>query len=403
MHRFVLPFLPLLLAADWPQHLGPTRNAHSTEMGLLRLWPKDGPAVLWNKDVGSGWAGPVVSGERLIVFHRVENDEVLECLDPSNGKALWKVAHRTRYMDDFNFDDGPRSTPLIADNTVYTLGADGDLRACSLENGKLLWERNVNKDYRVTKGFFGAATSPLLVDGKLLVNVGGKGAGVVAFDAKTGDEKWKSGDDAVSYSSPVLGKLGGEELAIFFTREGLLAVKPANGEIRYQHPWRPRLQASVNAATPIASEGRVYLSTSYGTGAIVLEVNKGKLESVWEGDKSISNHYSTPVLVKGFLYGIDGRQEGGRAELRCVEWATGKVRWSEKAFGCAGLINADGLILACRENGNVVLIDPSPDGYKELAQAAVLDSPVRAHPALANGRLFVRDSKKLIALEVGKK
>lgn len=370
---------------------------------MLRIWPKEGPTILWKKDIGSGWAGPVVVGDRLIAFHRIESEEIIECLDPANGKSLWRVAHRTRYVDDFNFDEGPRSTPIVEGNAVFTLGADGDLRACALDSGKLLWERNVNKDYSVAKGFFGAATSPLVVDGMLLVNVGGKGASVVAFDIKTGDEKWKSGDDAVSYSSPVLGKLGGEELAIFFTREGLLAVKPVNGEIRYQHPWRPRLQASVNAATPIASDGRVYLSTSYGTGAIVLEVNKGKLESVWEGDKSISNHYSTPVLVKGFLYGIDGRQEGGRATLCCVAWSTGKVRWTEKNFGCAGLIHADGLILACRENGNVVLLDPSPESYKELAQASVLDSPVRAHPALANGRLFVRDSKKLIALKVGGK
>jgi outer membrane protein assembly factor BamB len=395
--------LPLFLAADWPQHLGPNRDGHSTETGLLRAWPKDGPARLWTRDVGTGWAGPAVVGDRLILFHRVGNEELVEALGVANGKSVWKSAYRTRYVDEFNFDNGPRATPLIADGKVFTLGADGDLRAWDFQTGKALWDRNVNKDYRVGKGYFGAATSPVLAAGKLLVNVGGKGASVVAFDPATGKELWKAGDDEVSYSSPVLAKIDGEELTVFFTREGLLAVTSEKGEVKYTHPWRPRLNASVNAATPIAVDNRVYLSTSYGTGAIVLELGKGKAEEVWKGDHSLSNHYNTPVYVKGHLYGIDGRQEGGQARLRCVAWDTGKVRWTQDGFGCAGLIHADGLVIACVENGDVVLFEPSAESYKELARATVLGAPVRALPALSGGRLFVRDGKTLVALEVGKK
>jgi hypothetical protein len=153
----------------------------------------------------------------------------------------------------------------------------------------------------------------------------------------------------------------------------------------------------------VVAGDRVFLSTAYSTGAILLAVKSGKLEVVWQGENILSCHYNTPLLIKGHLYGIDGRQEGGQASLRCVEWDTGKVKWTKESFGCAGLIHADGLLLACPENGDVVLIDPSPEGYKELGRAAVLDSPVRALPALAGGRLFVRDGKKLVALEVGKK
>lgn len=402
MRRAILVFLPCLIAADWPQLLGPNRDGHSPETGLLRTWPKDGPTVVWKKDAGRGWAGPAVAGERLILFHRVGDEEVVECLEPATGKQTWKSAYRTRYVDDFNFDDGPRATPLIAEHRVFTLGADGDLRAWDLESGKAMWDRNIIKEYRVPKGFFGAATSPILADGKLLINVGVKGASVVAFDPASGKEIWKAGDDGVSYSSPVVGKFGGEELAIFFTRQGLLALVPKTGEMRYQYPWRPRINASVNAATPIVADNRVYLSCSYSTGAVVLEAKKGKLEEVWQGDNIISNHYNTPVLVKGFLYGIDGRQEGGQAQLRCVDWNTGKVKWSKEAFGCAALIAADGLLIACPENGDVVLIEPSSDSYKELARASVLGSPVRALPALSGGRLFVRGGKKLVALQVGK-
>lgn len=401
MYRLLLAAVPFLVAADWPQHLGPERNGHSTETGLLRTW-KDGPAVLWTKDVGHGWAGAVVAGDRLILFHRVGEDETVECIEPATGKATWKSAYRTRYEDDFRFDDGPRATPLIAGKKIYTFGADGDLRAWDLESGHGLWNRNVNRDYKVQKGFFGAATSPLLAGGKLLLNVGTKGAGVVAFDPETGKEIWKTSDDAVSYSSPVLATLGGEELAVFFTREGLLAVTPDKGDVRHKFPWSSRAHASVNAATPIVSGDRVYISSSYNTGAVVLETKGGKLEEVWQSDDVLSNHYNTPVLVKDHLYGIDGRQEGGQARLRCVEWNTGKVRWTKEAFGCAAIISADGLLIASPENGDVVLIEPSAEEYKELARAHVLDAQVRALPALSGGRLFVRDGKKLVALQVGK-
>src|SRR5262249_23667033 len=153
---------------------------------------------------------------------------------------------------------------------------------------------------------------------------------------------------------------------------------------------------------PVIAADRVFLSTAYNTGAVVLQLKGGKLEDVWQGEDILSAHYNTPVLLKDFLYGIDGRQEGGQAQLRCVEWTTGKVRWSKAAFGCSSLIAADGLLIATPENGDVVLIDPSPDRYQELARANLLDAPVRAIPALAGGRLFVRDNKKLIALQVGK-
>jgi outer membrane protein assembly factor BamB len=255
----------------------------------------------------------------------------------------------------------------------------------------------------VPKGFFGVATSPVLASGKLLVNVGAKGAGVVAFDPATGKEVWKAADDGVSYSSPVVAKLGGEDLAVFFTREGLLAVTPDSGEVRCKQAFRPRAQASVSAMTPVVSGDRVFLSTAYQTGAVVLEVKKGKVEEVWQAPDVLDCHYNTPVLLKGHLYGIDGRQESRAAKLKCVEFATGKVRWSKDGFLCTSLIHADGLFLACTESGDVVLFEASPDSYKELARASVLDEPVRAPPALAGGRLYVRDGKKLVALQVGKK
>ena len=182
----------------------------------------------------------------------------------------------------------------------------------------------MNKEYGVAKGYFGCALSPLLAGGKLLLNVGAKGAGVVAFDPATGKELWKAADDPVSYSSPVLAKIGGEELAVFLTRSGLLAVAPEKGEARFRHPFRPRAQASVSAASPVVAGDRVFLSTAYGTGGVLLDLKAGKPAEVWAGNDTLSCHYNTPLLVKGHLYGIDGRQEGGRRP--CGAWNGTRAR-----------------------------------------------------------------------------
>lgn len=401
MRSILIASALLAAAADWPQYFGPNHDGASSETGLARSWPKDGPKLVWEKKAGSGLSGPVVAGGRAILFHRVDADEVVECVEAATGNEIWKKSYRSRYTDDFNFDDGPRSTPLIAGDKVFTLGADGDLSAFELMTGKQLWQRNINKDYQVQKGFFGVATSPMLAGGKLVINVGGKGAGVVAFDPVTGKELWKATDHAVSYSSPITAKIDNEELAIFFTRQGLLAISPNKGEVRYENPWRPRLNASVNAASPIVSGNQIFISTSYGTGAIVLEASKGELKEVWKGDKSLSCHYSTPIRIGDHLFGIDGRQEE-RARMRCVEWKSGKVLWSKPEFGCATLIAADGLILAFTESGELVLIEPSTKEYKELARAVILGTKVRAPHALSGGKVFARDGSKWVCVDVKK-
>jgi len=399
-----IPIIILALAtlgADWPQFLGPQRDSTSPETGLARTWPANGLKVLWELKAGTGWSGPIVAGERAILFHRIDNEEVIDCVDAATGKPIWNHRYKTRYTDDFNFDDGPRSTPTISGNQVFTLGADGDLSAVELATGKPLWHRNLTKDYAPPKGFFGIATSPLVAGGKLIINVGAKGAGVVAFDLAEGKEIWKSTNHGVSYSSPVTATINGEGLAIFFTRQGLLALTVAKGEVRHEFPWRPRIDASVNAAAPIVAGNRIFLTTSYSTGAVLLEADKTELKEIWKNDKSLSCHFNTPVRVSDHLFGVDGRQEG-RPRLRCVEWATGKVLWTKDEFGSASLIHADGLIFAMVESGDLVLFDPSTIEYKELGRASILGSKVRAASALSGGRLYARDGAKWICVDVKK-
>jgi outer membrane protein assembly factor BamB len=390
-----------LFAADWPQWLGPERNGVSTETGLLRSWPKEGPPVVWQTDVGDGYSGPVVAGDWLILFHRVGDEEVVEGLDAASGKERWKFAYPTRYRDLLGKGNGPRSTPLIAGKRVYTFGAEGSMHCLELETGKKVWEHALNDDYRVRQGFFGVGTSPLMDGDLVLVNVGGKGAGIVALDKESGKEVWKATEDAASYSSPVTGTIDGTRSVVFFTREGLQMLDPATGTVRCSKHFRSRLDASVNAATPLVIDGHVFLSACYGTGAVLLKVRKDGADEVWHSDDVLSAHYGTPVRQGDFLYGFDGRQEEG-PRLRCVEWKTGKVRWTQEGFGCGSLVLADGNLIALTEAGDLVLVEAAASAYREKARAGVLAGPCRAQLALANGRVYGRGGRKLVCWNVKK-
>jgi outer membrane protein assembly factor BamB len=388
--------------ADWPQLLGPTRDGHSTETKLSWEWPTTGPSVAWQKDVGSGWAGPVVAAGKLILFHRVGDEEVVACLDSGTGKDVWSFKYATRYRDDFGFDNGPRATPTVADGKVFTLGANGELHAIDFATGNKLWGRQLLTEYGATKGYFGVACSPLFVGGKLLVNVGGKGASVVAFDPATGKELWKALDDPASYSSPTVADLSGKPAAVFLTRTGLKVLDPATGKLLYEFPWRPRIDASVNAATPLVWKDEIFLTVSYSTGAVLLKTKGAEVEDVWSNDKSLSCQYNTPVRVGDYLYGVHGRADVGNAILRCVEWKTGAVKWSRPQFGVGTLIAVDGGILALTEGGDLVRFDASPEKYQERARAKILGKPTRAAPALADGRLYARDGTKLVSVKLTK-
>ncbi|HLW64392.1 MAG TPA: PQQ-binding-like beta-propeller repeat protein [Gemmataceae bacterium] len=397
----ILSFALVAHAADWPQFLGPNRNGTSPETGLLREWPKDGPPKLWEHAAGSGWAGPVAASGKVILFHRVGDEEIVECLNAADGKQKWRFASSTAYVDRFGFDDGPRATPCIAGNNLYTLGAEGRMICLDFDSGKKVWEKDLAGEYKPRPNFFGVGTSPLVEGDRIFVNVGAKGAGIVALDRKTGKELWKATDDEASYSSPTLATIGGKKQLVFFTREGLKVLDPENGSVKHQLPWRSRNPNSVNAAAPVVSDDHIFLSACYETGAILLQVSDGGLKDIWTNDESLSNHYNTSILYKGNLFGIHGRQEYGTA-LRCVEWKTGKVLWSKEHFGCASLILADDLLIATVETGEIVLIEPNLKEYVEKGRFQALDKQVRATSALADGVLFVRDGKKLAACKVKK-
>ncbi len=386
-------------AGDWPQFRGPARDGISNETGLVDSWSKEGPPQVWAKKIGLGYSGPVVAGDRVIVFSRDGDKEVVQCLAAATGKERWKYVSATAYQDDYGKGDGPRATPVIAGSQVFTLGPSGTLTCLELATGKKVWSRPLNEDYAVRKNFFGVGTTPLVEGNLVLVNVGGKGAGIVALARDTGKEVWRASDDAASYSSPVAVTVGGARRVVFFTREGIVVLDPARGTVVYRKRWRARMNASVNAATPVVAGDLLFISASYETGAIVLRIKKDGAEELWKSDDVLSNHYETSIFHDGYLYGFDGRQELG-ARMRCVEMKTGKVRWTKEGFGCGSMVLAEGKLFILTEGGDLVLVRATPEAYRELARARLLQRPCRAPLALAHGRLYLRDDRQVICLDV---
>ncbi|HEY1170162.1 MAG TPA: PQQ-binding-like beta-propeller repeat protein [Verrucomicrobiae bacterium] len=391
-----------LSAQDWPQILGPNRDGIYSGPALATSWSKEGPKVLWQKNVGSGFAGPSVRDGKLILFHRLANEEIIDCLNATNGTNIWQFKYPTAYTDNFGFDNGPRAVPTITSNTVVTFGADGILTALNFKDGTKLWQVNTRKEFGADKGFFGLACSPLVDGSTIIVNIGGENsAGIVAFELVTGKVKWKTNDNEASYSSPAIATINGQRLALVFHRAGLAALGPTDGKVVFDHPWRSRENASVNAATPLIIGNRIFISASYDTGASLFELTGDKPKAIWSNDDSMSNQYATSVHAKGYLYGLHGRHDfPGGTELRCVELATGKVMWTKPGLTPANVLLAGDQLLVLTERGELLSVAATPDEFKLLNRAQILGSNLRNYPALANGTLYARDTKKLVALDL---
>ncbi len=388
---------------DWPQFFGPTRNGVYTGPALSEKWPASGPKVLWRRDVGEGFAGPVVAQGHVILFHRQNGREIVEAFSPDTGATQWKYDYPTVYRDDFGFDEGPRAAPTVVDGVVYTFGAEGKLNALALATGKPIWSEDTAKRFGVEKGFFGAAGSPIVEDGRVIANVGGKEAGIVAFDAKTGKVLWTATKDEASYSSGIAATIGGKRLLVFLTRANLIGLEPATGKVQFQKRWRALQQASVNAATPIIVSNPmgdfIFVSAEYGPGAGVFRVNGATLTPLWTDDDTLNNHYATSVYRDGILYGFHGRQEYGQA-LRAVDFRTGKVQWSQERFLAGSLMLVGDKLLILRESGELVLATATPEAFKPIARAQILPATVRAFPALVGGLLYARNIKTMVCVDL---
>jgi hypothetical protein len=396
-------------AGDWPQILGPHRNGVAAEERIASSWPPGGPRTRWQRDVGRGFAGAAVSKGTVVLFHRVGDQEIVEALAVTTGNPIWKAAFPASYVPMLSDDDGPRVVPIIAQGRVYSYGAMGYLRCLDATTGKVLWERNTFEDLNSKQpvngeppeGYFGIGSSPIIEGDKILVNVGGdtQEAGIVAFALDTGRTVWKATAERASYSSPVAVTIGGVRHVIFITRLNVLSLDPDNGKVRFLFPFGC-LGPTVTAASPVVLDNYVFVTASYGIGSLLAKISGDQAGVLWQDRKILASQYTTCVGAGGCLFGMHGRQDGPRAELRCLDLRARKVLWTEPSFGYATLILVGDKVLILKTDGTLVLAAANPNKYQELARTQVCDNITRALPALSEGLLYVRDTKVLKCVDL---
>jgi outer membrane protein assembly factor BamB len=386
-------------AADWPQWLGPRRDGSSAE--TVAAW-KGELKVLWKQPVGEGHSSPVVAGDKALLFSksREKNYEMIEAFGAADGQRLWQHSYDRGGFKSL-FGNGPRGSPAIADGKVYTFGITGILTCLDYASGKELWQVDTLKQYQAANLFFGASCSPIVEGNLVVVNVGGQGASIVAFDRNSGKEAWKALDDKASYSSPIAIGSGDNRQLVFLTAKRLVAVAAKDGAVVWEFPLVDALAES--STTPVRG-GNVLFGSSITYGGVGLKLDASlKLEKKLWQDGDLTCYFSTPIALGSELYVVTGTKPPAlrtQATLHCIDIATGKKHWSRPKVGTyhASLLRTgDDKLLLLEEAGDLVLLDPNKEKYVELARAKVCGK-TWAHPALADGRLYVRDDRDLICV-----
>ncbi len=384
-------------AQDWPKYRGPAGDGISPETGLLQSWPADGPAELWRIPVGVGYSPLAIADGKVVTMDSDEDSEFLFCVEAATGAQVWRTRIGPLYKS--SYGDGPRSCPTIDGDMVYALGGTGMLSAFNLASGAQIWSIDVVAEFEVEKPdyWFGYGSSPFIAGEMLLLNVGGKdGKSIAALNKQTGEAIWTAHDDYPAYSTPTTVEVAGQRQFVFVTAKNVVAVSPA-GDLLWQYPWGGNV---IKVAKPIfLPPDKIFVSASYGIGAVLLRIKPQfggfAVEEVWK-DNVMSNHFNTSILLGDHLYGFDN------GTLKCIEALTGAERWGKRRLGKGSLIYADGHFIVLNDRGKLVLIEATPEGYIEKGSVQVLSGRSWTPPSLANGRVFVRNQKEMVCLEVAK-
>jgi outer membrane protein assembly factor BamB len=400
---FLTTFDARVRAEDWMCWRGPHHDGISRETGLLPEWPKEGPKQLWKVDLSGGFSAPVVAGGKVFTLTKEKNQEIVLCLDAATGKELWRHGYECDYGAHPTFTGGgmpksrtgPRATPAVVQGRVYSIGATGTVLCLDANTGKKIWQQELLKIGDRTCHTHGYCGSPLVVADRVYVQPGGgNGKSLAALDSKDGHVVWTSLDDPPGQATPVWTEVNGAPQVIFFTGRAAVGIAPQDGRLLWRYPWTTRYD--LNIATPIYADGRVFISSNYGTGAAVFRLKDGgQPERVWKS-LTMQNHISTSVLYEGNLFGFSERR------LRCVDFQTGKVRWDKLGLGRGSLIVAEGNLILLADDGQLLLAKADPVQYAEISRCEVFKKGTLTWtmPVLSDGRLFIRSENALVALDL---
>jgi len=389
----VLLIASCVFAQDWPQWRGLNRDGKVSGFKAPQEWPKE-LTQKWKVTVGSGDATPALVGNKLYVFTRQGDDEVILCLDARSGSELWKSKYAAQAVTGAAArHPGPRSSPTVVDGKVLTVGVGGVLSCLDAATGKLVWRKDPFP--KVVPRFF-TAMSPIVVDGMAITHLGGQGNGaIIAYDLATGDEKWRWADEGPEYASPALLTVAGTKQIVTLAEKSIVAVGVADGKLLWQLPFAPAGRA-YNAATPIV-DGQTVIYTGAGRGAKAVRIEKQGdtfvAKELWSNPE-LAPQFNTPVLKDGLLFGLSNR-----GNLYCINARTGQTAWTDETSrgrgGFAAILDVGSCLMALPSSSELIMYKPGDSGYSELAKIKVAEAPTYAHPVISGNRVFVKDQESV--------
>jgi len=386
-------------ATDWPQFRGVNRDGISSETGLVGSWPEGGPREVWRVPLGPGFSGISVVGDRLYTMYTTEQDgeatEFAAAFDVASGKELWRTPVGKDYEN--TFGNGPRSTPTVTGGAMYALGSYGDLAALSVKDGAQRWSLSLTETFGSKVPTFGFSMSVLVDGDQVIVEGGGKeGKSYAALDTTTGETKWSIGDgpDDPTYNSPIMIKKGDKTRYVYIVGDKMMCIDEQGNEV-WQHPWT--FPGETHASPIFVAPDKIFASGAEGVGASLIQVSENgkeaEVKELWK-TRFMRNHFSSSVLHDGHIYGFDN------ATLRAIAVDSGETAWAKRGFGKGSLIFADGQLLVLSDKGKLALVEATPAEYREKGSVQALEGRCWTAPALADGRLYLRNHDEMVAYDL---
>ncbi|MFN2493939.1 MAG: PQQ-binding-like beta-propeller repeat protein [Pyrinomonadaceae bacterium] len=379
----------------WTNYRGPNRDGRYDEMAVLTAWPSGGLSPLWKQPIGVGYSSFVVADGRAYTIEQRRKQEVVAAYDVSNGREIWKQGWNAEYSD--STGDGPRATPTWDDGRLYALGATGELRCLDAKSGSVIWGKNILNDNGASNLSWAMAASPLIVDDKVILLPGGTAnKSVAAYNKMTGAPVWKSQNDTQAYVSPMLVTLAGRRQIIVVSSNRVFGLTPEDGSLLWSQTWDTDM--GINVAQPIVVDNnRFFISAGYGKGAALIEVTGSgrnySARAVWQ-NINMKNKFNSSVLHEGYIYGLD---EG---ILSCLDVKTGERKWKGGRYGYGQVLLASGNLIISSDSGELALVKASPAGYSELARFSAIEGKTWNYPAIAGGRLLMRNANQMAAFNI---
>jgi outer membrane protein assembly factor BamB len=388
---------PTVKPPYWTSFRGPNRDGHYDEMPILTKWPAAGLRPLWHQPIGAGYGSFVVAGGLAFTIEQRHDIEMAVAYDLATGREAWTNGWRAFFQESMG-GDGPRATPTYHDGNLYVQGAEGEFRCLEAATGKLIWSKNILRDNAASNLYYGMASSPLIVDDKVIIQaVGTNGRSVVAYNRSTGAPVWKALDDPAAYASPMEVDLAGRRQLLIVTSKRAVGLSITDGRLLWEHPWVVKMN-NVNIAQPVVmGTNRFFLSAGYGTGCEAVEISHSdtgfSTRSVWK-NKSLKNKFSSSVFRKGCIYGLD------EDILTCLNAETGERRWKDGHYGFGQLLLTDSHLVILTGDGELALVRAIPDRWEELARFPAIQGKTWNHPCLAQGKLLVRNAVEMACFEL---